>query len=667
MVTSSSKQVLPSDVRPLSLHEQFSLCRRHAGYPNIISVIVAYPTVFHSEEHSKEKVDQVQDFPSEEYLKRRIDQLQDKLPILHSRLRKGCFEPGERWSVGDILRREVVPNDGLSDEQRTEGRDTKGEDGEGEEQETLMNYLIEREIRRMERQPLHGPMWQVTLFTRPSTTSTISQSDQENQDQITDHISYLTLSVFHELIDGRGILHLLSALLSSSDIKQEPFRTSLLEETHYIKPPIWYILPIAFQSLLLPLLPEFVQRYFEKPRPWPKKTETKENPLDVDWTQTTVGLSENVVNGLKVKTRENGVTLHSVFTIGLGWALRDVMGVQDDDGEVKGKMLLHTTHPKDERSPTVGHSAIVGNYVSHLSVDFELPLSSRDEFRVFTSKSSASTASTPLTPSTLSNGLVETNVPVKHISNGEFSITKGLNLTSSDMTPTSSVGTMNREDFFWESTRQVGIQLKDDKKIREGRWGIGLLEYVPKKFVGPLHLTPQNVSSQDSQNDSFEDDVEDGRVVKLSDTKDQSNESGMRKRNQNKPILVKSKGQIQQSNTNTNTNTNTSTGSPTEVIDYDTETGWETFFISETRKIPFSTSISNSNLGFYTLPPYATDLIWGSSSTAFGPALNVSIIGHERGVRVGMSCRLGAALGMDELDGVGKRFKRMMSDLAGVK
>ena len=78
-------------------------------------------------------------------------------------------------------------------------------------------------------------------------------------------------------------------------------------------------------------------------------------------------------------------------------------------------------------------------------------------------------------------------------------------------------------------------------------------------------------------------------------------------------------------------------------------TGWEDHYTTkfESGVNPYTESLSISNLGRTTLPPGATDLIWGLPGSPFAPPFSVAMIGHEGGLRVYTTWREGCPVTLD--------------------
>lgn len=83
----------------------------------------------------------------------------------------------------------------------------------------------------------------------------------------------------------------------------------------------------------------------------------------------------------------------------------------------------------------------------------------------------------------------------------------------------------------------------------------------------------------------------------------------------------------------------------------DLPTGWEQYFTSRASSAtPYRDSVSVSNLGLVTLPPGATDAMWGQTASPFGSAYMVNILGHEGGVRLSSTFRDGSVTDKSKTD-----------------
>ena len=98
--------------------------------------------------------------------------------------------------------------------------------------------------------------------------------------------------------------------------------------------------------------------------------------------------------------------------------------------------------------------------------------------------------------------------------------------------------------------------------------------------------------------------------------------------------------------------------------DSDRPTAWEEFYFQQAEGQPFSDSLDVSNLGSLSLPAGAEDLCWAISCPALAPAINIQLVGHEKGVRATFCWREGAAVKTSSAQRVSETFLHILSQLA---
>jgi hypothetical protein len=93
-------------------------------------------------------------------------------------------------------------------------------------------------------------------------------------------------------------------------------------------------------------------------------------------------------------------------------------------------------------------------------------------------------------------------------------------------------------------------------------------------------------------------------------------------------------------------------------------TGWEEYYTTkfENGENTYSQSLSFSNLGKLTLPPGASDLVWGFPGSPFAPPISVALVGHEQGLRVYTTWREGCLVTRDTAEAVEKAFVGILKD-----
>ncbi|KAK8858822.1 hypothetical protein IAR55_003052 [Kwoniella newhampshirensis] len=317
--------------RLLSLHERYSLARRLCGSPPNVSMIVAYPSA--------------SSLPSITFLEKRILELQEHFPTLDTRVDdERTIKPritirDQLWSPSDILgdgTYEPVEQD--EEEQITRLLNTERRDAASED------FDFETE-----------PLWKVTRYVHPT-----------KPDSATAYISMVT---DHVLIDGRGLLLLVSALLAD-DISALPYEkrenVRALENTIDVKPSIRYLLPIVFEKLLLPKLPAFIQNYFHTTPCWPGK-EFRGVRSQVDSATSILFLPSDLVSSVKSTAKAHGVkTLHPIIEAAYAAAIWTVWRYT-----ISPFKFIAAT-PRSERDPSLGHAYCTGNYVSENRITLDL-------------------------------------------------------------------------------------------------------------------------------------------------------------------------------------------------------------------------------------------------------------------------------------------------------
>jgi hypothetical protein len=93
-------------------------------------------------------------------------------------------------------------------------------------------------------------------------------------------------------------------------------------------------------------------------------------------------------------------------------------------------------------------------------------------------------------------------------------------------------------------------------------------------------------------------------------------------------------------------------------------TGWEEYYTTkfENGENTYGQSLSFSNLGRATLPPGASDLVWGFPGSPFAPPISVALVGHEQGLRVYTTWREGCPVTRNTAEAVEKAFVEILKD-----
>ncbi|OCF56857.1 hypothetical protein L486_05712 [Kwoniella mangroviensis CBS 10435] len=318
--------------RYLSLHERYSVCRRNSTFPAVVVVVIAY---------SKASA-----LPSTSFLARRITELQQHFPLLYAsvegaRSTKPYFQSRkEVWPPSEILFHTTY----------TPSSDAKEELGQV--------FCEEPDVLAKKQDFYSGPSWQVRIHTHPAQPR-----------------AYLTLAIDHIYNDGRGLLALLGCLLAD-DISSLPYEklSSIprVEDTVDMKPSLGYFLPIVFDKLLLPKLPNFIQSYFKKSPTWPS-TSIRQGPIDLPAGQSIISIPLDLLSKLKIVSKEHGIkTLHgllkAIYMVGVWSVYRHTLT----------PFIIRGSTPRSERDSALGHPLCTGNFVSSHKVD--IPLEGNDDF-----------------------------------------------------------------------------------------------------------------------------------------------------------------------------------------------------------------------------------------------------------------------------------------------
>ncbi|BEJ14067.1 hypothetical protein CspHIS471_0312410 [Cutaneotrichosporon sp. HIS471] len=308
------------DVRPMSMHERYSLMRQNTGHPHVILHVVSYlPDAM----------------PSSAALERRVDELQAALPMLSARVvgahtTKPGYVPGDAWPASNIVTQALAVSDSVA------------------AYKAAMDAFTAPAIATLT--GTAAPMWRVTLFA----------SDNGE--------GYMTLAINHLLIDGRGSTLLLAALTADlnapSTVELEAWdKPTTFDDTIPTTPSLRFLLPIVFRELLLPKLPRFVQSPFLASDPWP--AERPGDSLTCGWDILLLSLSPDLIVKVKEAGTGRGIrTLHPLLKMAYCAAMWRVFA----------KSTLHITvdTARSERDAALGHAAITHNYVSSTMWDATL-------------------------------------------------------------------------------------------------------------------------------------------------------------------------------------------------------------------------------------------------------------------------------------------------------
>ncbi|TYJ56455.1 hypothetical protein B9479_002858 [Cryptococcus floricola] len=312
--------------RPLSLHERFSLARRNAGHPPILTIAAAYPAAASA--------------PTLDFLEKRIAEIQAHFPQLYARV-----QDARTTSPSQVLRDR--PWDGS--EVMRAGVYSAHEDKDKE----LAGMLLLDGKRMLGEDVEKAPLWQITVYTSPSKPRV-----------------YVSLSVDHVLLDGRGMANLFQAILAK-DIAGLPYEqletTPAVEDTVNMKPTLAFFLPLIWHHLLLPRFPLFLQRYFTPAKAWPADL-IAAAPLTSPAAFSMLSLSLDEVAQLKTIAKAHGVptlnpVLNAIYALAIWSKYRYTLS----------PFRLVAISARSERSDSLGHPHALGNYVSshQLGIDIK--------------------------------------------------------------------------------------------------------------------------------------------------------------------------------------------------------------------------------------------------------------------------------------------------------
>lgn len=285
------------------MYERYSVTRSNMGYRHPVTVLITYPSAA--------------SLPSTDFLTTRVAELQQHFPLLAAKIlgrktREPYFQQSAPSTFADVVTRSTLT-------------------GEGDLRESI---LASENIRTA---AIEEPGWHVALFESPG-------------------CAYLALSVDHAYLDGRGIFHLLDALLQPN-IDHLPFETlsniAKLEDTHDIRPGFTFIAGVIWTELIVPKLPLFLQRYLATSPIWPYSI--AKTPTACSSGVTVVDLSPRVIPALKKVGRAHRVdTIHPILLVSLGLAV----------GKVVKAQALRVQTPGALRDTSLAHGYCTGGYVS---------------------------------------------------------------------------------------------------------------------------------------------------------------------------------------------------------------------------------------------------------------------------------------------------------------
>lgn len=268
--------------------------------------------------------------PTGAQLRARIDELLAKYPLLGSEIRNGqtkspYFAARDRpLTSSDIVQEQPIDHQELSE----------------------LEVLITA-IKAAEAAPLRTSLWQVVRYKSSSA-------------------AYLAISAQHELLDGIGLLRLVAALTAHeiSDLPSEPFETPIGMSTPEYKTSLPVLLPLVYTELILPKLPNWLQRRLRPAPSWPATIDI--HPSRAPWAASLLSLDLDKLRHLGQAGKNHGVaTLHPVLKTAYLAAIRAVFGAN-----ATGTVFVGST-PRNERDSQPEYPYLTGNYTS--SFDWTLP------------------------------------------------------------------------------------------------------------------------------------------------------------------------------------------------------------------------------------------------------------------------------------------------------
>ncbi|CAO1628603.1 unnamed protein product [Sympodiomycopsis kandeliae] len=195
----------------------------------------------------------------------------------------------------------------------------------------------------------------------------------------------VVLILHHAICDGRGAANLFEFLLTDKEGQEPPTTASPVapacDDLLSIKPSISYLLPILFREMVVPrFVPKFLQSYLLAAAPWPSSERTKTKLLDSEKGIKRLVFA-NAIPVLKAKALEKGVkTINTVVhTAALVTSYIVVRGKDVSPAKVKlgsdTAMNLRTEAGANVDGIQGGCS---GNYVASLM--YSVDVSAHDDF-----------------------------------------------------------------------------------------------------------------------------------------------------------------------------------------------------------------------------------------------------------------------------------------------
>jgi hypothetical protein len=258
-------------------HERYSLARAQTGFPVVIVLTAKIPC--------KAEIDTLRS-----HLESRIDQLLHIYPalsvsVIDDRSRQPSFirKAGPALTHADILTTaQDIPNDFI------DGGD-----------DAVLSRILSHEHKRCSAKgnllKIQGPMWRVVIRWQPGLAH-----------------CWLSLSVNHIIIDGKGAANLMEVLLMkdvSKTIPTKPLKAlpPTSNEVFDMNPPYRHVVPIFFQELIVPLLPAFIRNRVQAKAHWPSNKPIAISPNTAEHMIDLITFDINTVIKLKNTATARGI------------------------------------------------------------------------------------------------------------------------------------------------------------------------------------------------------------------------------------------------------------------------------------------------------------------------------------------------------------------------
>jgi hypothetical protein len=296
----------------VSLFERYILSCDATGFPIVITHVVSYTTL-----------------PTIAELHERVSEAQARLPLLRAYIsgaytRKPAFAVREKPFEPAEIVKECEP---IGDEMA----------------------VLETELRIMcvRKAGDDTPLWRVAVYP-----------------------GFVAVSCNHVVADGRGSLALLNAMVAPRDDPLSVYKLAKEDGTHksydatvMLRAGIGMLTKSIWRELVIPVLPQSVQRRFTRNDPWPGVCDV--SPLGRDWGILAASVDADTLAKLAAVGKQRGIkTLHPMIETAYTAAVWAVFHAN------KPFQFVSNT-PRSDRDVAKGHSAITSLYVSLLTRQHE--------------------------------------------------------------------------------------------------------------------------------------------------------------------------------------------------------------------------------------------------------------------------------------------------------